>query len=421
MASIPPHKLNMYAPRPMGSRFRRLRTGKNRLARPFAHPVNEYDKMTIPGRSEQPFSVDNSLDKEAVIRAVTFVDDSLEEMYVSKVHLGLPPNTKAIAPPTAGLGQLFFDKLPAEIAWSILAELDLASLDSLRQVNRRARELVLGLPELRAVAKFAGKTLLALVATGLAPHFTISNVKAALQTENCRCGEFATLVFLPALRKGCLRCIDWPQDRSRSRVFRLWQVGEEARKVLTDENMHLAEGSQHRILHALPGPYAKTAFSSNPHEMKRAVQERGFYVASTFPRILSWERTPAVGIQSSTAATTMPYVHGSLTSSPRVWSGVRCRGCVNLDAKIPRPRFRGFDDLLGRFYSFDGYFEHFRWCLEAQQIWHDTVSVQGLEGTIKPDFPLPPPLPGSLEEPRQHPQQRPSPPPSDSSHRQPSY
>lgn len=215
---------------------------------------------------------------------------------------------------------------------------------------------------LRRVAKLAGKALLALIATGLASHFTIADLEIALQTENCVCGEFAPLVFLPTLTKACLRCLEWHHSRPE---FKGWWLDDADREMLASKNAEFREGSQYRIMHTLAGRYG-CAFLS----YQESRHERKFYVAGKSPPEGISSRSCIAGYsQVYVTATTMPYVDGNLVTSSRVCPGVRCTGC---DGRTPPRCHKKWHThpAAERRYSFDGYLKHFQWCLEAQRIWN---------------------------------------------------
>jgi len=345
-----------------------------RIPSTFQHPVNERDIIPPDARSESPFPVENCLDKGALISKTTFTDEFLEEMFISETHLGnffksgisKKRRSKPRAP-VAGLGP--FGRLPNEIAWMILTQLDLASLDNLRRVNRRARQLVICLPPLRCVAKLARQAMEALIATELASHFFIADLERALQTETCPCGEFAPLVFLPHLRKGCLGCLERPEN---GRLFRVWQLNTADRDALNASPGALApldtQELEHRVMYAPAGAYGVK------HEVKgwkTRGQTRQFYVSGYFPPRRAVSSFSAGLPASYMAATTMPFVDNDAAGLPRVCVGIRCSGCdVMMDKVEPfSDDSELIEKLAGRRYSFDGYLKHFTWCKEAQRLW----------------------------------------------------
>lgn len=347
-----------------------------RIPPTFQHPVNERDIIPPNARSKTPFPVEKCLDKAALISKTTFTDEFLEELFISETHLGqffesgLPKKAKKQRAkpraPVADLGP--FGRLPNEIAWMILTQLDLASLDNLRRVNRRARQLIISLPPLRRVAKLARQALEALIATELASHFFIADLETALWTETCPCGEFAPLVFLPHLRKACLGCLERPEN---GRLFRVWRLNAADRDALARPGALVPQDIQepgHRIMHALAGAYG---VKREVRGFKPRGEPRPFYVSGFFPprRAVS---AFAGGLPASyMAATTMPFIDRDAAGLSRVCVGVRCSGCdVMMDKVEPYSNDAELiEKLAGRRYSFDGYLNHFMWCKEAQRLW----------------------------------------------------
>lgn len=182
--------------------------------RPFRHPLNKRQVVPDRARSEEAFPIENLSDRDVVIQATTFTDNSkLQSKCISNTQLVTThPKDLVIGRPTVGIGLL--NRLPTELLWRILPQLDLASLDSLRRVNRHAREIVISLPEICRIEKVAGNVLLALVATELARDRTLHDIEDLLLTESCKCSEYASLVFLPTLTKVCLPCLETPIFRS---------------------------------------------------------------------------------------------------------------------------------------------------------------------------------------------------------------
>lgn len=108
--------------------------------------------------------------------------------------------------PAATLGRL--DVLPTEILTEICLELDIASLFSFRHVNKRASQVVHGLPSYQLLIEHALDAWCVVLRTGLALYYTLPYLTAALLTENCRlCGSFGGYVFVPALIRCCQTCM----------------------------------------------------------------------------------------------------------------------------------------------------------------------------------------------------------------------
>ncbi|KAK4445358.1 hypothetical protein QBC34DRAFT_413379 [Podospora aff. communis PSN243] len=327
-----------------------------------------------PGwRSDAEFPVDNaSLDKEALLRAVTIeTDDDLNAHFISANHIGIaPPDQCApINEPDEGLGAL--SRLPLELIWRILQQLDLESLDNMRRVNRRARLIVLAAPDLRRVTRFAGQTIVALVSTDLASHFTVADVAKALQTDKClRCRRFAPLVFLPTLSRACTSCTYRPVVRDGD-LIHTWNISAELAETLkTQIDPHTSR--PYRIMTSLAGSYGPSSTSKGEDTSGAGQTCRGGPLLAT--------RFPPEGNQLSVASymfssTTMPYVEDIHAPAPRVFRGLKCRGCDEMSRSVPSEErhVRGQMAMLRRYrYRRDEYLAaHFRICKRAQQLWLD--------------------------------------------------
>jgi hypothetical protein len=96
-----------------------------------------------------------------------------------------------------------------EVVWQILGPLDIGSLLSFRQVNRRARQMATAMPSYRLMAEHATDALIGLHKTVLAWKFTPADLQTTLSVSTCQtawCTQFAGYVHLPNLARYCFHC-----------------------------------------------------------------------------------------------------------------------------------------------------------------------------------------------------------------------
>ena len=104
------------------------------------------------------------------------------------------------------LGQL--DRLPLELIHNILQLLDIHTLTLMQSLNHRSKLLVESLPEHREIVNHVPNALRALFSTGLAPHFTLLELRRELRAQKCFvCGSFGAYLYLPQCRRCCLVCL----------------------------------------------------------------------------------------------------------------------------------------------------------------------------------------------------------------------
>ena len=324
-----------------------------------------------PGwRSDDELPVDDgSLGRDASLLAVTIeTDDDLNAHFISTSHLGIVPHDQRVPidEPEEGTGAL--GRLPLELIWLILQQLDLESLDNLRRVNRRARLIVLAAPDLQRVTRFAGKAIVALVATDLASHFTMADVEKTLQTDRClRCRRFAPLVFLPTLSRACTACTYRPVVRDGA-LMHTWKLSVELKETLkTQTDPHT--GRPYRIMTSLAGSYGPSSTSKGEDTSGAGQTCDGEpLLATRYPP----EETGYRVASYMFAATTMPYVEDICAPTPRVFRGLKCRGCDEMSRLLLTDdrHVRGWAMMLRRNrYRREEYLEHFKICKGAQELW----------------------------------------------------
>jgi hypothetical protein len=112
----------------------------------------------------------------------------------------------AITGPVSGLGAL--QGMPNEILNAIVAELDIRSYLSFRNVSRITRNFTSSNLEFRRVVTHAPTCLMAMVRTRVAGSYTFADLYYAMLIRRCEeCGGLAEYVYLPTLTKACDECL----------------------------------------------------------------------------------------------------------------------------------------------------------------------------------------------------------------------
>ncbi len=265
--------------------------------------------------------------------------------------------------PAATLGRL--DVLSTEILAEICLELDIASLFSFRHVNKRASQVVHGLPSYQLLVEHALDAWCVVLRTGLALYYTLPYLTAALHTENCRlCGSFGGYVFVPALIRCCQTCMT---SSPKLRVIT------EADLKNYFPNKSLSQVARTvPVLRTLPAKYPRhwkaqqqTKHVLSEQQVLRKCQPEGPYHS----RIVG-EEAPLV---REMATTGMPYVD---KATGRADDGVCCSGCpVRFEAAFKKGDKEqvGKDmHFLEKAYSERGFLDHFNLCDEAQKLWESS-------------------------------------------------
>lgn len=101
----------------------------------------------------------------------------------------------------------FLDRLPAELLHIIVSQLDLASLHSLRQTNRRAAELLYSHSEYNALITHAWDAVRGALCIDTARNITCEQLFDKLCTEKCEgCGDFGSYLYLLTCKRVCFVC-----------------------------------------------------------------------------------------------------------------------------------------------------------------------------------------------------------------------
>lgn len=272
---------------------------------------------------------------------------------------------------SADLGD--FRCFPSEIMLQVCASLDIASLLAFSRVNRRAGQIARSLRDYSPVITHALIAIHALLRTGVASHFTISQLREVLHEENCSiCGWFGGFLFLPTLRRCCYRCINSSKELSVVPMETLEKWSE--------------------------------AYSIRPRELPIPIllSARGEYRGVPFYKEQQVELVAAESIQA--AAPKMNQMYGVAGLAPHIYrfmattklpfldpvtlqrqSGVGCEGCLASyddfelnyllqdigsagDGLQVNPEFKGMtnSEIENVLYSEAGFVGHYRRCWKAQ-------------------------------------------------------
>ncbi|KAK3317831.1 F-box domain-containing protein [Cercophora scortea] len=280
--------------------------------------------------------------------------------------------------PITGLGAL--ERLPLELLSSICFLLDIRSCFILRQVNRRAREVVSSLYNYRAVAKHGLETLRAVLRTGVARYLTISDLYRPLCLGGCRlCGsEFGGFLFLPTVTRCCFACV-----RESPRLWLVTLSALRRRSGMTRQRLT----QMMPVMRSLPGRYMM--------EQKRQTQRWELLVREQSLEALGFAITtrrrsgvpmisPNTAIWRYMVSTPLPLLN---PTTGEVQHGLSCKGCqIALEiADAHGARSAGLSENRDRVYSREGYLEHFPTCAESITLWQEseagTVSIREPEFT----------------------------------------
>lgn len=105
-----------------------------------------------------------------------------------------------------GLGAL--DRLPLELLYEKLFQLDVYFLFKFRQVNLRSRQMIDSLKQYRMIVSHALNLLCALLRSRLAIDISILDFYNALCTKSCTlCGEFGGFISILGWKRCCFKCL----------------------------------------------------------------------------------------------------------------------------------------------------------------------------------------------------------------------
>ena len=142
-------------------------------------------------------------------------------------------NLRCKSPSSAG----DLDRLSNETIVLALQHLDLQSLCRFMATSFRAMEIAESLPLYRHLLRHASPALIVLGKTNLASYHTVSDLYAAISSEECAsCHRFGAFLFLPTCERACLNCLH--------RNMRFW--------VLPAKEAQQTYGIPQKEMHQLP-------------------------------------------------------------------------------------------------------------------------------------------------------------------------
>ncbi|KAI1828314.1 hypothetical protein F4861DRAFT_177862 [Xylaria intraflava] len=273
--------------------------------------------------------------------------------------------------PTADLGIL--GRLPPELMWLTLHELDIRSFFRFRQVNRQARIIATGLREYSLVSRYGLEGLRGLLRAELAPYFTISDLYRPLVTDKCvTCGAFGGHLFLFTVERCCFNCL---LSSTHYRVLAVSFFAKFARLSLP--RLIRLTGP---VLRTVPGIYNML---ERPARRPKYIIFGSQAVQTLLASEVIHERTAH---RLRTRWTPRDYRFMTATAYPyysvkdaKLERGVSCKGC-----QIQNPSPHDVVITYDRVFSTRGFLSHFLECEEAQRLW--AASETGTQPIDEPEI-----------------------------------
>jgi hypothetical protein len=311
---------------------------------------------------------------DAIVRTVTYCR---KDCYCSVIWFSPREHTDirlSIATPflrdsTTGLGSL--DQLPIELLHDVLLRLDIRSLFRFRQASFTSRCRIDSLKQYQMIAAHGLNLLCALLRTRLATGVSLSDFYIALQTKACAfCGEFGGFMSLLTWSRCCFRCL---QHCSKTQV----QTLATARKQY---HLTKAQINQLQSFKTLPGIYSMEQCSYKARTMIVSTHQAAT-VSGGQPRILVNAQPTSSGRNkkfSFMGSCALPYYD---RRTGKFEHGMSCAGCqLALEKDIIGSRGENWAfEARDKIYAQDGFLDHFRWCEQAQLLWHSSG-----EGSSRP-------------------------------------
>lgn len=271
------------------------------------------------------------------------------------------------------------DRLPLELLSYICLALDIRSCFKFRQINRRARQVVSGLYQYRAVAQHGLEALRSVLCTRISQWFTVPDLYRQLCTHDCALcrSAFGGFLFLPTVTRCCFACIE---SSPRLRVFDLPAL--ETQSGISRQRLHQVLP----VLRTLPVMYPlQTSLPATRIEV--VAQEQAIDALRAFG--FSLERVTAVLAAITEDSIVLRYMVSTAMplldpATGQVQHGFSCKACEI-----------ALEEALGvrspilykcvRVYSRQGYLHHFIHCAGSIKFWQaskgDTVPVPEPEFT----------------------------------------
>lgn len=130
------------------------------------------------------------------------------ELFYSMITISDPPKPMGASfqDHLSSIGIL--DRLPIELLFEALGELDFQSITRFARVSIRGRNMVRSFPAYRDLMNHASPALAALSQTKLIHLHSASDLRTALRTEGCAtCPEYGVYLFLPTCERCCWECL----------------------------------------------------------------------------------------------------------------------------------------------------------------------------------------------------------------------
>lgn len=325
-------------------------------------------------------------EEEALLRVVGIIQSPHDEFDSSRYRIRSGPDENMAirdyivqpfpTPAVASLGNL--SSVPIELITAIFLQADISTLFRLRQVNRLARIVASNIRQYRDIATYALGAFRAVLRTRIAIHFTIIDLHASLCAPDCqRCGQFATMLYLPNLKRCCFEC-DTPLDLEIAVLV-----------TSSDSDMRSEAGVRPTppIVRTVPGTYT---WNMIPHAGGRVLVNKVAMMAvcPSWSKLVDAEidQEFAGGKASSLALTGFPYLN---PVNGQIEDGFWCEGCQINSNKLGQacendtngdPFYDDFDEfledgsdiLVGRAFTRKDFLAHLQLCAEAKKLWRGT-------------------------------------------------
>lgn len=314
---------------------------------------------------------------DAIVRVCSYHRRDFDLVVVrSRPHDMEPVQASLQAPfETSPAGKLSnLERLPTELMWMVLRELDVRSLFDLRQASRQTRILATGLLEYGLVSKHGLEGLRGVLRAGLARYFTISDLYQALITSKCStCDDFGGLLYLLTLERCCFSCL---QSADHYRV-----LPPSAFAKMAHISPNRIKRSSVRILRTVPGIYnmMETPARRPKHLLSEDMAAQVLFANKNITEdvIRNLDSRKEQADQRFMAATAFPWYD---TKEDNLERGVCCKGC---HVRLERLRGR-YNGNRWQVFSTRSFLSHFVSCVEAQVLWAE--SKGGSQKVQEPEF-----------------------------------
>ncbi|KAJ4127836.1 hypothetical protein NW768_008114 [Fusarium equiseti] len=285
-------------------------------------------------------------------------------------------------PAFATLGDL--DRLPQELIYMALKELDIVSYLKFRGVNHRARDLATAGHHYTVIVNHALTGLKALLRVQTAQRFTLSHLYQTLVNPKCKyCRKFGPFLSLFTCERCCFTCIEIsaqlgalaiPAPKFFCQTVKLSRAQIER---VCEPKLRVASGSLYAVE---PWPkvkkprYLVRCKDALPklRELNSKIRSRDMELAPEHQTVLDVEHMYCFRYMASTA---FPWYD---TTRDKLESGRSCAACQFRveEHENGAPFFTvppwGYNDR-DRIYTDEEFMEHFRTCSFAKEMWTEFV------------------------------------------------